>query len=105
MNKQNLREKISKDSFKIFTAGLIATAVLLLVYIVKGIWPFGEFSVAASDMVHGYLPCYYHLYDFCMVKNHCSLILYTGTGVNMIGIASANAVIIADKFIIAFIST
>ncbi len=93
MNKQNLREKISKDSFKIFTAGLIATAVLLLVYIVKGIWPFGEFSVAASDMVHGYLPCYYHLYDFLHGEKSLFFDFYTGTGVNMIGIASANGLL------------
>ena len=85
---------------KIFTAGGVAVLLLVLVYITKGIYPFGDATVATQDMVHGYLPVYYHLWDFLHGEKSLFFDWYTGTGVNMAGIVSANGLLSPTNLIL-----
>lgn len=73
--------------------GAVCAAALLLLYAVKGIFPFGGATVATQDMAHGYLPVYYHLWDFLHGKGALDFTFLSGTGVNMIGVVAANGLL------------
>lgn len=51
-------------------------------------------------MVHGYLPVYYHYYDFLHGSKSLFFDWFTGTGVNMTGIASANGLLCPSNLIL-----
>ena len=85
---------------ELFLAGGISIFILLLIFFVKGIYPFGEDNIATQDMIHGYLPVYYHLYDFLHGEKSLFFDWYTGTGVNMVGIASANGLLCPTNLIL-----
>ena len=73
--------------------GIIVLFFLLLLYAVKGFFPFGEQSAAIMDMCHGYIPMYYHLYDFLHGDKALFYDFLSGTGVNMVGIAAVNGLL------------
>lgn len=91
---------LKKNYGQLLTAGVLASAVILVIYIIKGIYPFGAASVATQDMAHGYLPVYYHLYDFLHGEKSLFFDLFTGTGVNMAGIVSANGLLSPTNLIL-----
>ncbi|MBR1811379.1 MAG: YfhO family protein [Clostridia bacterium] len=75
------------------TGGLLCVFILLLVFAVKGYAPFGDQSVAIMDMCHGYIPVYYHLYDFLHGDKSLFFDWYSGTGVNMVGVTAVNGLL------------
>ena len=68
---------------KYFLSGLLVLLILLIVYFVKGIYPFGSKYIAWGDMHAQLVPFYYNLYDF--VYNGKSLLVdfTSGTVVNL----------------------
>lgn len=64
-------------------APLIVFALLSIVFLIEGLWPFGGKSIAYADMAQGYVPRYYHLYDAMHGSKSIFFDWYTGTGVNM----------------------
>ena len=62
-NQSNLQKK-EKRILPYLYGGGIVLVFLLALYAVKGFFPFGDESMAVMDMCHGYIPIYYHLYDF-----------------------------------------
>ena len=44
-------------------APLLAGAMLLIIYAIHGVYPFGERSVSYYDMAQQYVPLYYHTWD------------------------------------------
>lgn len=73
--------------------GLLCIAFLAVMYVIKGFFPFGEDSIAVMDMCHGYIPVYYHLYDFLHGSKSLFFDFYSGTGVNMVGVAAVNGLL------------
>ncbi len=48
---------------KFLIAPLVTTLILLINYAIKGIYPFGEITIANGDMGQNYIPNYHYLYD------------------------------------------
>ena len=57
--------------------GLITCAVIVFIYVFKGIWPFGANRIDYFDNMQQVAPLYAHLWDWMiMERRHCGL---TGT--------------------------
>ena len=91
-NQSSLQKK-EKRILPYLYGGGIVLVFLLALYAVKGFFPFGDESMAVMDMCHGYIPIYYHLYDFLHGDKALFFDFYSGTGVNMVGIAAANGLL------------
>lgn len=68
----------------LFSSAFICTVMMLIVYMVKDIWPFGTVNVTYDDMAQGTLPIYYHLYDWLHGAKAMAFDWYTGLGVNVV---------------------
>ena len=67
---------------KYFISGLIVAVILLIVCLVKGMYPFGKNYIMWGDMYEQIVPLYYNFYD--VIRNGKSILIdYTG------GIASS----------------
>ena len=67
---------------KYFISGLIVAVILLIVFLVKGMYPFGKNYIMWGDMYEQIVPLYYNFYD--VIRNGKSILIdYTG------GIASS----------------
>lgn len=62
----------------------ITTGILFTVYYVKGIFPFGDKSIAYADIGQMYVPLLYHTWDVLHGLANPFLDWYAGTGINMI---------------------
>lgn len=79
-----LKKARRTNDWMLYLAGpLIVLALLSVVFIIEGLWPFGAKSIAYADMAQGYVPRYYHLYDAMHGSKSLFYDWYTGTGVNM----------------------
>ena len=59
-----VKENDNKKAFCIAAiASLIAGVGLLIIYIIKGIYPFGSRNISYYDMAQGFVPLYYRTYD------------------------------------------
>ena len=58
-----MKRHLKKYSFYIF-AFIIPIVLLLLLYGIKGAYPFGRITMSNADMGKAYLPAYYSLWDF-----------------------------------------
>lgn len=63
---------------------LITMGILFSVYYVKGIFPFGDKSIAYADIGQMYVPLLYHTWDALHGLANPFLDWYAGTGINMI---------------------
>lgn len=63
---------------------LITMGILFTAYYVKGIFPFGEKSIAYADIGQMYVPLLYHTWDVLHGLANPFLDWYAGTGINMI---------------------
>lgn len=69
--------------YSAFPAILIAALIIMTVYKIKGIFPFGDDSVAYMDMWQMNVPIYYHIYDFLHGDKSLFYDFYSGLGINM----------------------
>ena len=78
--------KIDKKLFIFFIPAFLVSVLLLVVYFLKGIYPFGGLTIIYSDMGQGYIPLCYHIYD--VILNGKSLLWdpLLGTGSNFVGV-------------------
>lgn len=62
---------------KYFISGLVVTVILLIVFLVKGMYPFGKNYIMWGDMYEQIVPMYYNFYD--VIRNGKSILIdYTG---------------------------
>lgn len=82
---ENKVKKIWNKYKSYFIAPTVVIIVLLLIYAIKGIYPFGSMTIAHGDVGQSYMPFYHFLYD--VVYNGKNLFYdYTlGMGSNMYG--------------------
>lgn len=87
-----------KDNLKkipvLFDAALICTAIMLLVYAIKGIWPFGTENIFYDDMAQGAVPALYHLYDWLHGDKALNWDWYTGLGTNVLNFGNPTPLLI-----------
>lgn len=88
-----IKKRKPADALPYLVGGAVCVLLLLIVYAVKGFFPFGAKSIAISDMCHGYIPVYYHLYDFLHGDKSLFFDWYSGAGVNMVGVAAVNGLL------------
>lgn len=62
---------------------IITTVILLVIFEMKGIFPFGSDSVAYMDMWQMNVPIYYHIYDVLHGDKSIFYDFYTALGMNM----------------------
>lgn len=65
---------------------IIVLGILSIVFLIKGIYPFGKNSLIWGDMHDQITAFYYHFYD--SIKGNCSLLIdfNTSSGINFLGI-------------------
>ena len=63
--------------------GLITCAVIVFIYVFKGIWPFGANRIAYFDNMQQVAPLYAHLWDWMHGKASLWFDWYTGFGTNV----------------------
>ncbi len=68
----------------LLSSAFICTVIMLIVYAVKDVWPFGTGNITYDDMAQGTLPVYYHLYDWLHGVKGMTFDWYTGLGVNIV---------------------
>ena len=71
---------------KCFWLSVFILGILSFIYIIKGIFPFGNESIIWSDMHEQITAIYYHFYD--AIRGNSSLLVdfTSGGGVNFVGI-------------------
>lgn len=65
---------------------LLPVLILLVIYIFRGIYPFGENCYLPSDMYHQYAPFYMEMHQKLLNKGSLLYSWHTGMGVNFIGL-------------------
>ena len=63
--------------------GLITCAVIVFIYVFKGIWPFGANRIDYFDNMQQVAPLYAHLWDWMHGKASLWFDWYTGFGTNV----------------------
>lgn len=77
-----MKEKL-KNIPSLFSGALICAALMVIIYALKGIWPFGTADIAFDDMAQSSLPIQYHIYDWFHGEKALNFDWYTGLGVNI----------------------
>ena len=77
-----------KKNKEIFISAAITAAVLLFVYAIKHIYPFGPRNIAYFDMNQSFVPLYTRAWDVLHGKVHWLYDWYTGSGNAITGIIS-----------------
>lgn len=89
------------DWIEYFVAPLIVVIILLSVYIIKGVYPFGKNTIAYYDMPTQYVPFYSYAWDFIHGKGGLYLNWYLGLGISMAG-AVGNYVLFPTNVFLLF---
>lgn len=85
---------------KFLISPMIVTIIVLITYLLKGIYPFGKATIANGDMGQSYMTFYYFLYDI-VYNGKCVLYDYTlGMGSNMYGGFIGDGLLNPSTFII-----
>ena len=71
------------EKCRIFAAPLMTAAILLIIYIIKGIYPFGNVTIDYYDMAQQIAAFYYHVFDVLHGTKSLFYDPYTALGVNM----------------------
>ena len=85
-----MKEKLKKEAKNLpslFSGALICAALMIIIYALKGIWPFGTADITFDDMAQSSLPIQYHIYDWLHGEKALNFDWYTGLGVNIISSA------------------
>ncbi len=78
-----IKDRLRKTP-SLLNGALICAVLMLAVYALKGIWPFGTGDITYDDMAQGTLPIYYHLYDWLHGDKAMTFDWYTGLGTNIV---------------------
>ena len=66
-------------------APFITVLIVLIIYLIKGIYPFGNMTIASGDLGQSSIPMYYYLYDVCSGVKSIFFNYDLGMGSNMYG--------------------
>ncbi len=80
------KEKRKEKSPIFLLSFLIPVLILIIIYIFRGIYPFGDNCYLTSDMYHQYAPFYMEMYNKIMNMSSFYYSWHTGMGVNFIGL-------------------
>jgi uncharacterized membrane protein YfhO len=83
---------------------LIVMAIILFVFLVKGIYPFGSSTIDYYDMGQVNTPLYYHLYDAMHGFKTLFFDWYTALGINMSASVSVGSLLSPFNFFFYFVS-
>lgn len=73
-----------KRNKEVFIAPLITMLILFIIYALKGVYPFGDRSIAYYDMPLQYVPMYHHTFDFLHGKAPAFFDWYNGCGADYV---------------------
>lgn len=68
---------------KYLVAPFVVMLIMLMLFMLKGIYPFGTMNIDYSDMGQAIVPSYYHLYDALHGAKSILFDWYTGSGISM----------------------
>ena len=69
-----------------FITGSITFVLLSIIFIIKGIFPYGTNSIIWSDMHEQITAIFYHFYDAVYSSSSLLIDFYSGGGINFIGV-------------------
>ncbi len=75
--------KLSDNKFNAYLAPFITAVLLLIIYAIKGIYPFGNVTIDYYDMAQQIAAFYYHVFDVLHGTKALFYDPYTALGVNM----------------------
>ena len=85
-----MKEKLKKEAKNLpsyFSGALICAALMIIIYALKGVWPFGTADITFDDMAQSSLPIQYHIYDWLHGEKAMNFDWYTGLGTNIVSSA------------------
>ena len=77
-----MKEKIKKQLYWLLPA-IITVLIVLIVYIIKGVYPFGDSNIAYYDMNQVYIPSYARMYEVFHGKDSLLFDWLEGAGMDM----------------------
>ncbi len=79
-----MKKKLKASSpLTFWDSAFITGALLIAVFLLKRIWPFGSANLTYGDMAQGTLPVIYHIYDWLHGEKALLFDWYSGLGVSM----------------------
>lgn len=78
----NMKKKINHNIY-LLIPGLLTVMLLLLVYIIKGVYPFGTSNIAYYDFNQNYVPGYSRIYEIFHGKDSSIFDWMEGAGMDM----------------------
>ena len=84
IGEKTMKKKIQRNNpLSFWDSVFITGALLIVVFLLKKIWPFGSANVAYGDMAQGTLPVIYHVYDWLHGEKALLFDWYSGLGISM----------------------
>ena len=77
--------KYIKEHKSLFISPLIVMIIVLINYLLKGIYPFGSNTISSGDIAQSYAPFYYYLYDVLHASKSMFFDFALGMGSNTFG--------------------
>ena len=59
-----MEKKENKKIFRYFIPPIISVIIVAIIYIIKGIYPFGELTIVQGDLFQMFTPFYMRIWDF-----------------------------------------
>ena len=76
-------KQVGKEYFEPVLAALLAAGLVCVLYLLRGFYPFGNGSIAMTDLYSQYLPLLYRFYDVVTGKKNLFTDLHLAGGVNL----------------------
>lgn len=74
---------MKKNTIKYILPPLVATIIVIIISMLKGIYPFGDMTIDYHDNMQQVAPLYNHLWDFLHGRANLFFDWYTGLGTNL----------------------
>lgn len=95
-------KKILLNYKKYFISPLIVLLLLIVVFILNNVYPFGENTISNGDMGKAYTPIYYYMWDVFHGRANIFINFNVGMGTNMYDLTSVYGILSPFSWLIAF---
>jgi uncharacterized membrane protein YfhO len=95
---------IKKNKYIYLISLIIPIIILLIVFIINNVYPFGSETISNSDMGQAYLPAYYNLWDLFHGNTDLFFNYNVGAGTNIYDLGSIYGFFDPTNWIVALSS-
>ena len=100
MTENNAKNKIRISVIEILLSALLAAGLLFVLFCIRGFYPFGNGSIALTDLYSQYLPLLYRFYDVVTGSKNLFMDPAIGGGMNA-GLLAVKMLAVSDPKLLA----